>query len=387
MLSFLKRQEGEEKKVEYIELIYDLVFVYVIGRNSSLVGHISNGFIASDSYLTYVICTLITIQIWYLTTMFINRYGDNGMSEYVGLFVNMFLLYYMADATRVHWETHFYRYNTAWMLIILNILIQYWLKYREKSKDAPWELINIRFFMKMLGTMAAVIAAGMLAYRFTGLPLTPVAMLFAVAMTVINRKKMDLIAVDFPHLTERVMLYVVFTFGEMIIAISGYFEGGFNLSSFYYALCAFLIVVGLFMSYGFLYDKLLDREMNISGNAYMLIHIFIIFALSSLTTALEFMREPEIAQLPKNIYLIASFAVYYLFIFALVPYTKGYNGSFKGFGHFAAILAVFVVLLAALYKHPGIGIFVSVIMTFTVWNLEYRYWQKMLCSDQSGSFK
>ena len=380
MLSFLKRQEGEEKKVEYVELIYDLVFVYVIGRNSSLVGHISNGFIAADSYLTYVICTLITIQIWYLTTMFINRYGDNGMSEYVGLFVNMFLLYYMADATRVHWETHFYRYNTAWALIILNILIQYWLKYREKAKEAPWELINIRFFIKMLGAMAAVIAAGMLAYRFTGLPLTPLAMVLAVALTVINRKQMDLVAVDFPHLTERVMLYVVFTFGEMIIAISGYFEGGFSFRSFYYALCAFLIVVGLFMSYGFLYDKLLDREMNISGNAYMLIHIFIIFALSSLTTALEFMREPEIAQLPKNIYLIASFAVYYLFIFALVPYTKGYNGSFRGFRHFAAILAVFVVLLAALYKHPGIGIFVSVVMTFTVWNLEYRYWQKMLCS-------
>ena len=35
----------EEKKVEYIELIYDLIFVYMIGRNSNLVHTIHDGFI------------------------------------------------------------------------------------------------------------------------------------------------------------------------------------------------------------------------------------------------------------------------------------------------------------------------------------------------------
>ena len=27
-------QKNEEKKVEYIELVYDLIFVYIIGRNN-----------------------------------------------------------------------------------------------------------------------------------------------------------------------------------------------------------------------------------------------------------------------------------------------------------------------------------------------------------------
>ena len=110
MFDFLK---SDEKKVEYIELIYDLIFVYIIGRNNSLLEHISGGFIDPSAFLTYLLCTLITIQIWYLSILFINRYGDNGISEHIGLFINMFLLYYMADATRTHWETHFYRYNIA----------------------------------------------------------------------------------------------------------------------------------------------------------------------------------------------------------------------------------------------------------------------------------
>ena len=51
MLDFLK---NEEKKVEYVELIYDLIFVYIIGRNNSLVSHITNGFIDPDAFINAI---------------------------------------------------------------------------------------------------------------------------------------------------------------------------------------------------------------------------------------------------------------------------------------------------------------------------------------------
>ena len=255
MLDFLKQKE---KKVEYIELIYDLVFVYMIGRNNSLVGHLSGGFIDPSLYLTYVLCTLITIQIWYMTTLFINRYGSNEFSEYIGLFINMYLLYYMADGTSLQWQSSFYRYNTAWMLILVNLIVQYLLKMKRPEYSTPWEKSNMMLFIRVMVSMVVTIIAGMIVYRFTGLPVTPAAMVIGIAATIIQRKKLDLVAVDFPHLTERVMLYVVFTFGEMIISISTYFRGDFGPMRLYLSLCAFLIVVGLFMSYGFLYDHILE---------------------------------------------------------------------------------------------------------------------------------
>ena len=43
----------EEKKVEYIELIYDLIFVYLIGRNNSLLHAIQDGFIQPGAFLTW----------------------------------------------------------------------------------------------------------------------------------------------------------------------------------------------------------------------------------------------------------------------------------------------------------------------------------------------
>ena len=345
MLDFLKRKE---KKVEYIELIYDLVFVYMIGRNNSLVGHLSGGFIDPSLYLTYVLCTLITIQIWYMTTLFINRYGNNEFSEYIGLFINMYLLYYMADGTSLQWESTFYRYNIAWMLILVNLMVQYLLKMKRPEYSAPWERSNMMLFIRVMAAMMVTIIAGMIVYRFTGLPFTPVAMVIGILATLLQRKKLDLVA---------------------------YFKGDFSPMRLYISLCAFLIVVGLFMSYGFMYDHLLDREMSISGNSFMIIHIFIIFALSNLTMALEFMPEPEVALIPKTIYITASFVVYYVFIFLLAPFTKGYCGEMLSFRWFGITLAVFVILMVVFYRQPVINIAVSVALTFAIWYFEYKYWR------------
>lgn len=380
MFDFLKQ---EEKKVEYVELIYDLIFVYMIGRNNSLVAHLSGGFFDPSLYLTYVLITLITIQIWYLTTLFINRYGSNDFTEYIGLFINMYLLYFMADGTNLQWERDFYKYNIAWMLILANIMLQYILKMKRPEYSTPWEKANMMLFVRLLAAMIAVIAVFTVVFHFTGLPLTPLAMVAGIVITILNRKKLDLVAVDFPHLTERVMLYVVFTFGEMIISISGYFSGEITPMRIYLSLCAFLIVVGLFMSYGFMYDHILDREMSISGNAFMIIHIFIIFALSNLTLALEFMPEPEVDLIPKTIYITASFVVYYIFIFLLAPFTKFYRGELLSFRHFGITLGVFIILMAVFYRYPVINIAVSVALTFSIWYYEYKYWKDVIVPLES----
>ena len=53
----------EEKKVEYLELIYDLIFVYIIGRNNSLPHHVEGGFISLETFLTYALATLAVIHL------------------------------------------------------------------------------------------------------------------------------------------------------------------------------------------------------------------------------------------------------------------------------------------------------------------------------------
>lgn len=102
--------QPKEKKVEYLELIYDLIFVYIIGRNNSLLHHVENGFVTGEVFLAYVLCTLAVIQIWNYSTFYINLYGRNGARDHIFLCLNMFFLYFMADGTSAQWQDSLYKY-------------------------------------------------------------------------------------------------------------------------------------------------------------------------------------------------------------------------------------------------------------------------------------
>ena len=360
--------EKDEKKVEYIELIYDLIFVYMIGRNSSLMHNIENGFIAPMSFFTFVLGTLVIIQIWNFTNFYINRYGSNGLQEHIMMLVNMFLLYFMGDATRVEWQHWFYyKYNIAWALILLNICINYLIKYRKIKDSKPWEAVQISYTIIMLGVEALLVLISIPIYARTGLILAPVALIFGMVFTIVIADINALVPIDFGHLTERAMLYVVFTFGEMIIAISGYFEGEVNINNIYFALMGFLIVVGLFQSYELLYDHLIDRELITNGTGYMMIHLFLIFSLSTLTAALEFMREEEVALMPKTLFLTGSFIIYFVCLFLLGIYMK--NRS-KPNPRFIIMIAVILIAFAALMiifrENMYVNILVTVMLVYGV---------------------
>ena len=321
----------EEKKVEYLELIYDLIFVYIIGRNNSLLHHTSGGRIQFEMLLAYVLCTLAVIQIWNFSAYYINIYGRNGLREHIFLFTNMFLLYFIAEGTSEHWRTHHTQYHIAWGLILLNIALQY-------------SYVPIVF-----GMIAASIPA--------------------------NKGKS--FTVDFAHLSERAMLYVVFTFGEMVIAIAGYFQGEFSFNSVYFALMAFLIVVGLFLSYGTFYDKIVDREQQTSGLLYMFLHVFIIFGLNNITTSLEFMRDEQVQLLPKLTFLIVSFVIYYLFLFLALRFAKlSCKPPVSFYLKMAALALSFVALMVLFREMMYVNIAFSAVYVFALYTVIYRIGKK-----------
>ncbi len=360
--------EKEEKKVEYVELIYDLIFVYIIGRSNSLIHDVTDGFITPGTYFLYIICTLVTIQIWNFTTLYINRYGKNSVLDHIALFVNMFLLYYMADAIQDGWQTLYYRYTIAWMLILVNLGVQYTIKYIKCQKEKPWELEDLRQHVMKFFVLAGVVAATLPVYAITRVPLTPVAMVVGIVLTSFTaRRGGALVPVDFPHLTERVMLFIVFTFGEMVVAIAIFFRGDISVGKVYVAAMVFLIVVGLFVSYEYIYDHVIDRELHTNGIGYMTLNLFLIFALNNITMGLEFMKEDEVDLRMKTIFLVASFFIYFTFLALTNIYAKqNRRANVMIYLRLVCISGAFAIAMALTYRYPRISLLVSAIYIFAV---------------------
>ena len=369
--------EHKEKKVEYIELIYDLIFVYIVGRNNGLLHIFKDGFIDPQIFLTYALTALIMLQIWYQTTLFINRYGKNDKRMYVGIFVNMYLLYFMAEGIRSDWQAHYLEFNLSWALILINIALLYFTTLLGSCKNKSWEHKHIKTNIAVLLIQAVIVIASIPIYNATKFPIAPLAMVFGIVSALISTRKSDILPVEFNHLTERVMLYVVFTFGEMIIGIADYFEGGFTLNTIYFSLSAFLIVAGLFMSYGTIYDHIIDRNLHTNGAGYMMIHVFFIFSLNHITAALEFMRQDGVKELPKNIFLVASFVMFFVLLFAICHYRKAEYKSARSFRIKAySALAAFVALMMIFYKNPRISIAITIIFIWSFYFLLLNFKNK-----------
>lgn len=371
--------EKKEKKVEYVELIYDLIFVYIIGRNNSLLHHFSGGFVDFGSAMAYILTTLAVIQIWNFTTYYINIYGRHSVREHVFLFINMFLLYFVGEGTRTDWQGFHTQYHIAWALILVNIGIQYVIEFRNHPDD-PQRRRQIRRMALILFIEAAIAGADILMYQMTQTTwLSLAAILFGMTAVLFSGQRSSGGFVDFNHLSERAMLYVVFTFGEMIIGVSSYFQGEITLRSVYFALMAFLIVVGLFLSYGVFYDRIIDREMKTNGLWYMLLHIVIIFAMNNITNGLEFMQEDEVSLLPKTIFLVGSLILYFVFLFALgIRHAKARCRRYNRLCLTAVISgAVFAAAMLLLRHEMMVNIALTVVFIFLMFAVLYRYAKKI----------
>ena len=366
--------EKKEKKAEYIELIYDLMFVYIVGRNNHLLHHIDGGIISPAALVTYFFATLIVLQIWYYTSLYINRYAENGPKLYVAIFVNMLLLYFMAQGIKSDWSSHYGFFCGAWALILINIACLYISEYRVTDASAAAERKQIRFSIITLLVQAALILLSIPLYSLTGLPLGVVAMLFGMVAAICGANITRAIPVDFAYLSERVMLYVVLTFGEMVITLALYFEG-LNFNTIYFALFAFLIVIGLFTSYGMVYDGIIDKEYVTNGSAYMLLHILLILALNNITAAFEFMRGDEVDPLYKTLFLTFSFVFYYIFLFIIgVRYSKSpYKPDLRYILESVGMMVFFIVMMVIFYENPYVNIAVTLVYVASVFILLVLY--------------
>ena len=362
----------QEKKVEYLELIYDLIFVYIVGRNNSILHHVEGGFVTIETFLLYIFCTLAVIQIWSFSTIYINIHGRNSVRDHIFLFINMYLLYHMANGIGHDWREGFYEFNIAWALILINIAIQYFLEMRNQ-KGKEWAVIVLKQQGYIILAEVALIIVHIFVYYLSGVSIAYVPVLFGIIISFVTGNIFSMFPVDFSHLSERAMLYVVFTFGEMIIVISSYFEGGFNANTLYFSIMSFLIVVGLFLSYEMLYNRIVDREKMTNGLVYILVHVFIILSLNNISVALEFMRDEEVDLLPKVIFISVSIIVYFACILALSMYAKKRcKFNIKFFAGIVIISIVFIALMIILRENMYVNIALTVLMVGSVFLLIYN---------------
>ena len=96
-----KQMEVKHKKVELIELFYDLIYVYAISKLTLLIEEPEGGVIPLSGFSRYIVVCFVILQAWLYLTNYVNRYGGWKWYEYVLTAVNMTAAVYMANTITV----------------------------------------------------------------------------------------------------------------------------------------------------------------------------------------------------------------------------------------------------------------------------------------------
>ena len=328
------------KGVSNIELFYDLIFVYCINVITSLCHHVEGGFLQLDTWIYYLFTLLVVLQVWFFTTFLMNRYGDQAAADNICLFINMFLLYFLAGGIRNDWQGSIFTFNISWALILANLILHWCLKlWRYGNLDDVDRRIMGGTITVLAIELVLVVVAAFLPTQACAI-LSWVALLFGAGVFTLSRSYRRKPS-RFEHLSERCALLVIIAFGEMLVAISANVG---DLDKLPFAVFEFALVVGLFLIYIYEHDNMTDHGADTDGMLYLTLTGWVIILIDNLTVALEFMPDAHVALVPKSIFLTVCLVLYLLTSFALGRFNKPEFQHSRAY--VAGRIAICVVLVA-----------------------------------------
>ena len=128
--------QPQTKRVSLIELFYDLVFVYMISRATSLIHHLHHGVISPNTFIIFALVIIVFINSWMIQMVFTNRYGESSWTNVTFTFVDMAIVLYMSNVFLATFNQDLRTFFFAAGLLSLTLCLQYLIVYfRSTSFD------------------------------------------------------------------------------------------------------------------------------------------------------------------------------------------------------------------------------------------------------------
>ena len=354
-----------EKKVELIELFYDLIFVYAISKLTALISEPVNGTVAPDSFFVYIITSFVILQAWLYFTNYVNRYGQWHWHEYILAIVNMIAVIFMANTINTQWNQMFVPFNISMLVMLSTVFLLYLIQVKKHKTFDIAAGNSIQILSIVCSIYIIALLAILLGFHDIVIWIDVVAVITGAFLPFILKGHFDEGVINFPHLVERFELLTIITFGEAVVGMTYFFDvTSFNITS----ILVFLVVISMFGSYVIQIHNLVNHHRVERSLRLMFSHYFIIISINLMTVAFEWLHSGEVNPHLEIGVMIISLIVFYASIMANKPYYKEgikfLNGDLVKMILFTAV-GSFVIL----FSMENIYLFLSGILIITLGNL------------------
>ncbi|MBE6518738.1 MAG: low temperature requirement protein A [Thermoplasmata archaeon] len=327
----------KEKKVELIELFYDLIYVYAISQMTLIVEEPDHGILTHEMFGVYIIASMVIIQAWLYMTEYVNRYGSWRWYEYVLVSFNMGAVIVVANTLTYNLDN-----STGFIIAMLGVLgsvaALYIIQIYKEKQDitAAWHTLDILILIITIYMIALVI--NLAGYSETSIMVIITAIILGMMLPFVKKGKYDLRIVSMPHLVERLELITIVTFGEAIVGITGFFVPN-ELGTA--APMVLMIILFMFGSYVAQVHFLCNHHQIAKPTRMTWSHYQIVIAINLVTVALLYFKSEEAEHMFTAGLMMMSILAFYLALHATSKYyCEDFPHSLKDVAMSVAVVAI-----------------------------------------------
>lgn len=298
------------KRVQWLELFFDLIFVAAIAKAIHVLLHLEDGVIPWEYLFKFV---LIFIPIWWSwvgQTLYTNRFGEDRLSHRLFMILQMFFMVVLTASLSPDFDSYYVPFliGYAGVRIVTALQYIYTIRFVHGPNRTLAKHLGFGFLIGISISLLSVFFDSWLRYFLLYLGI-----FIDLLIPILSRKHLRKVPVNTPHLLERFGLLTIILFGESIVSLVAIFETeAFLWSEVVLIFLAFLLIIAMWWQYFDNLEKKIDKEAVTSGQVIIYGHLFILMSLSLFAAVIQMSYLYEVEPTFLLILTFGTAFVYFL---------------------------------------------------------------------------
>ncbi|WP_214484723.1 low temperature requirement protein A [Bacillus sp. SM2101] len=355
-----------EKKVTWLELFYDLVFVAAIATATHVLLHVENGYIHAEYIFKFILMIIPIWWAWVGQTLFINRFGYDFLHQRVFMIIQMFFALIMISSLSVDFDKYYLSFFIGYIGLRVLTTMQYLVVQRIEKGDRKKvaQYLGKYFWAGIILSTLSIFFESWVRYAifYAGI-------IVDIIVPLLGRKYLIKSPTNIAHLLERFGLFTIILFGESIVSTLAVLrpqEGDWNSIAF--STISFITIIAMWWQYFDNMDKKVDKSIQTAGQSIIYGHLIIYTSLSLIAASIQLMFLHEVKYLFMLVFVFISVLLYFFATTLVFHLYRFKHNRLKVYhlGLFLGILSFFFII-DLIFIIPNVVIMAELALFFIIY--------------------